>query len=154
MPNPAGAEIKVSVNISQKQISTDDFVEHVAALLMEMGINPADLRMEITESLLMENPERATIALSRLKSLGISLDMDDFGTGYSSLSYLHKFPIDGLKIDRSFIIGIANSADHQEIVKTMIGLAHNLNINVTAEGVETLEQLELLRAMGCNYAQG
>ena len=98
--------------------------------------------------------ESATETLNRLKSMGIKIYMDDFGTGYSSLSYLHRFPVDGLKIDRSFISRMDANGDNQEIVKTIITLAHSLGMNVTAEGVETADQLGVLRGLGCEYAQG
>jgi EAL domain-containing protein (putative c-di-GMP-specific phosphodiesterase class I) len=117
-----------------------------------MSVN--NLSIEVTESVLMENIDRASALLKEIKSMGIALHMDDFGTGYSSLSYLHKFPLDGLKIDRSFIIGITTDSENEEIVKTIIALARSLRINVTAEGIETLEQLQLMKAMGCEYGQG
>jgi diguanylate cyclase (GGDEF)-like protein/PAS domain S-box-containing protein len=146
--------IKVSVNISSKQFSHPEFLNEVAATLQETGMSVNNLSIEVTESVLMENIDRASALLKEIKSMGIALHMDDFGTGYSSLSYLHKFPIDGLKIDRSFIIGITTDSENEEIVKTIIALARSLRINVTAEGIETLEQLQLMKAMGCEYGQG
>ena len=112
------------------------------------------MRLEITESLLMENLETATSMLLQLKALGIRLSLDDFGTGYSSLSYLHRFPMDTLKIDHTFVSRIGPQGENSEIVRTIVTLAENLGMDVIAEGVETPEQLALLRSLGCQYAQG
>jgi diguanylate cyclase (GGDEF)-like protein/PAS domain S-box-containing protein len=144
----------MSVNLSVKELSEDNVVERVAALLTEIGLNPHDLKLEITESAIMENAEAATAKLSQLKSLGVRLSMDDFGTGYSSLSYLHRFPLDTLKIDRSFVSRIGPDGENSELVWTIIALARNLGMDVVAEGVETNGQVAQLRTLVCDYGQG
>jgi EAL domain-containing protein (putative c-di-GMP-specific phosphodiesterase class I) len=115
---------------------------------------PSAVRLEITETLLMDNLEKSAETLQVLKSLGIQLSLDDFGTGYSSLSYLHRFPFDILKIDRSFVMRMEQDINSKQIVETIIILAQKLGLNVVAEGVEKLEQKELLREVGCTYGQG
>jgi EAL domain-containing protein (putative c-di-GMP-specific phosphodiesterase class I) len=117
-------------------------------------VEPSALRLEITESLLIEHTAPTTAMLARLKAAGVGLCMDDFGTGYSSLSYLHRFPLDTLKIDRSFVMRVGGGGDAEPIVRTIAALAHNLGLAVVAEGVETAEQLEELRGLRCEYAQG
>lgn len=146
--------LSISVNLSSKQFLQPDLVAQIRQVLQETGLNSRCLKLEITESVIMENLESATLMLLQLKDLGCELHMDDFGTGYSSLSYLHRFPFDLLKIDRSFISRMDISDKHLEIVRAIIKLAHNLNINVIAEGVETAEQLAQLRALRCKYGQG
>ncbi|HEY9807433.1 MAG TPA: EAL domain-containing protein, partial [Candidatus Obscuribacterales bacterium] len=116
--------------------------------------NPRYLKLEITESVVMENAEIAAMMLQQLKSIGIQLAIDDFGTGYSSLSYLHRFPIDTLKVDRSFLNRIDVDGENLEIVRTIVTLAWNLGMDVIAEGVETAKQLAQLKALKCEYAQG
>ena len=142
------------VNLSVKQFSQQDLIEKVAAILKETNLAPTSLKLEITESAVMENVETATRMLKELRELGVQLAMDDFGTGYSSLSNLHRFPINTLKIDRSFITRMVENNENAEIVRTISGLAQNLGMDVVAEGVETREQLEILRALGCKYGQG
>ena len=115
---------------------------------------PTFLKLEITESAVMDNVETATKMLVQLQALGVQLAMDDFGTGYSSLSNLHRFPINTLKIDRSFITRMAQNNENAEIVRTISGLAQNLGMDVVAEGVETREQLDLLKSLGCQFGQG
>ena len=144
----------VSVNLSSRQFIQPDLVEQVSQILQETNLNPRYLKLEITESVVMENAEVATTMLQQLKSLGIQLAIDDFGTGYSSLSYLHRFPIDTLKIDRSFINRIDVNGENLEIVRTIVTLAWNLGMDVIAEGVETAKQLAQLKALKCEYAQG
>jgi len=151
---PASPPLTISVNISSKQFSQHDLSERIEQMLQKIHIDPCTLKLEITESAIMANAESANVILSQLRQMGIQLYMDDFGTGYSSLSYLHHFPIDTLKIDRSFVSRKSVDDDNSEIVKTIITLAHNLRIKVSAEGVETTEQLDLLRALKCEYAQG
>ncbi|HEY9751100.1 MAG TPA: EAL domain-containing protein [Allocoleopsis sp.] len=146
--------ITVSVNLSSRQFIQPDLVDQVGQILHETNLNPRYLKLEITESVVMENAEIATTMLQQLKSLGIQLAIDDFGTGYSSLSYLHRFPIDTLKIDRSFINRIDVSGENLEIVRTIVTLAWNLGMDVIAEGVETAKQLAQLKALKCEYAQG
>jgi EAL domain-containing protein (putative c-di-GMP-specific phosphodiesterase class I) len=112
------------------------------------------LKLEITESTVMEDPSAAIEMLSQIKSLGVQLSIDDFGTGYSSLSYLHRFPLDTVKIDGSFTKEISHGAESTEIVRTILPMANSLRLNVVAEGVETAEQLEILRKLRCEYGQG
>jgi diguanylate cyclase (GGDEF)-like protein/PAS domain S-box-containing protein len=142
------------VNLSVKQFAQQDLIEKVAAIIQETNLAPASLKLEITESAVMENVETATRMLKELRELGVQLAMDDFGTGYSSLSNLHRFPINTLKIDRSFITRMVENNENAEIVRTISGLAQNLGMDVVAEGVETREQLEILRSLGCKYGQG
>ena len=144
----------ISVNLSSKHFTQPDLVEQVKLTLEETGLDPRCLKLELTESAVMENAQAATEALQSLRQLGVQLSIDDFGTGYSSLSYLHKFPIDTLKIDRSFVSRMGENGDNTEIVRTILTLADNLGLDVIAEGVETVDQLNKLRQFGCRYAQG
>jgi EAL domain-containing protein (putative c-di-GMP-specific phosphodiesterase class I) len=146
--------LSISVNLSCRQFLQPDLVYQVERALLDTGLDPRCLNMEITESAIMDQVESALSALSNLKLLGIKLSMDDFGKGYSSLSYLHQFPFDTLKIDRSFISGIGESGEHTEIVRTIISLAKGLGLDVVAEGVETESQLVQLRNLGCQFGQG
>ena len=129
--------LSISVNLSCRQFLQPDLVDQVQRALLETGLDPRCLKMEITESAIMEQLESASSALSKLKSLGIKLAMDDFGKGYSSLSYLHQFPFDTLKIDRSFIACIGHAGENTEIVRTIVSLGKGLGLDVVAEGVET-----------------
>jgi diguanylate cyclase (GGDEF)-like protein/PAS domain S-box-containing protein len=151
---PSQPSLFVCVNLSVKQFSQQDLIQKVSAILQETKLSPATLKLEITESAVMENVEIATRMLTELRELGVQLAMDDFGTGYSSLSNLHKFPINTLKIDRSFITHMVENNENAEIVRTITGLAQNLGMDVVAEGVETREQLEILRGLGCQFGQG
>jgi diguanylate cyclase (GGDEF)-like protein/PAS domain S-box-containing protein len=151
---PSKPALFVCVNLSVKQFSQHNLIEKVSAILRETKLSPASLKLEITESAVMENVETATRMLTELRELGVQLAMDDFGTGYSSLSNLHKFPINTLKIDRSFITHMVENSENAEIVRTISGLAQNLGMDVVAEGVETREQLEILRGLGCQFGQG
>ncbi|MBV9386937.1 MAG: EAL domain-containing protein [Chroococcidiopsidaceae cyanobacterium CP_BM_ER_R8_30] len=151
---PVALPFKLSVNLSSKQLAQPDLVDQIQQILQESGLEAASLRLELTESGLMESTQAATKMLELLRDLGVQLTIDDFGTGYSSLSRLHHFPINGLKIDRSFVFGLGLDPRNTEIVSTIVTLAHRLGVDVTAEGVETLEQLTLLRAMKCEYGQG
>jgi len=146
--------LTMSVNLSGKQLTQTDLIHQIESIIAESGINPIYLRLEITESAVMENAELARNTLLQLRTLGVQLSIDDFGTGYSSLSYLHKFPVNNLKIDRSFIGRMAAGDENSEIVKTICTLANNLGMEVVAEGVETREQLDLLRSLECEYGQG
>ena len=143
----------MSVNLSASQLRQRHFAERVGSILQTYDIAPHLLEFEVTESQLMDNPANAVAALRQLKSMGVQLSIDDFGTGYSSLSYLRDFPLDHLKIDRSFI-GDVSSADHTVIARAIISLAHNLRLKVVAEGVETREQLAFLREYDCDEMQG
>jgi diguanylate cyclase (GGDEF)-like protein len=146
--------LTMSVNLSGKELTQTDLIQQVKNTLEQTELNPNCLRLEITESVVMENAELATNTLLQLRKLGVQLSIDDFGTGYSSLSYLHRFPVNTLKIDRSFIGRMANGDENSEIVRTICTLANNLGMEVVAEGVETREQLELLRSLKCEYGQG
>jgi diguanylate cyclase (GGDEF)-like protein/PAS domain S-box-containing protein len=153
--SPQGnAALTISVNLSCRQFLQPDLVYQVERILLETGLDPRCLKMEITESVIMEQVETAPAALARLKSLGVRLAMDDFGKGYSSLSYLHQFPFDTLKIDRSFIARIGSGGENAEIVRTIVSLANGLGLDVVAEGVETASQLAVLRELGCQFGQG
>jgi EAL domain-containing protein (putative c-di-GMP-specific phosphodiesterase class I) len=126
----------------------------VASALRETGTDPATLRLEITESVLMEDAGSTHVALRELRDLGVRLSIDDFGTGYSSLTYLKRFPVDELKVDRSFVDGLGSDAEDTAIVAAVVNLAHTLDLSVVAEGVETEAQSRLLRELGCDAAQG
>jgi|GEM_PF-260916 len=145
---------RLAVNLSARQFSQPDLVEQVVRVLAETGLDPELLELEITESTAMANLDATSETLRRLHAQGLSLSLDDFGTGYSSLSYLRRFAIDGLKIDRSFIRDLASDSGEAAITQTIIAMGHNLRLKVIAEGVETREQLEFLRALGCDYGQG
>ncbi len=147
-------ELQVAINLSPKQFSDPDLVGSIAAILHEEQLDPRLLELELTESLLLEATEDTRHQLGRLKSLGLTLAMDDFGTGYSSLSYLKKFPIDVIKIDRSFIKDIPDNQDDMEITSAVIAMAHNLKLKVVAEGIETGAQLGFLRRQQCDVGQG
>jgi diguanylate cyclase (GGDEF)-like protein len=144
----------MSVNLSGKQLMQPDLTEQIEEVLRESHLDPWHLKLEITETVVMENPELAAITLAKLRGLGVRLSIDDFGTGYSSLSYLNRFPVDTLKIDRSFVTTMSEADENLQIVKTIVTLAGNLGMEVIAEGVETEEQLNLLKMLKCQYAQG
>jgi EAL domain-containing protein (putative c-di-GMP-specific phosphodiesterase class I) len=146
--------LHVAVNLSSKQLQQKNFAEVVKRALRESGLEPQYLDLELTESLLMQDMESAVAILKELKDLGVLISLDDFGTGYSSLSYLKRFPIDFLKIDRSFVKDIAHDRYGAGIVRAIIVMAHTLGIKVIAEGVETSEQLGYLRDHGCDISQG
>ena len=148
------APLALGVNLSAKQCAQPDLAEQVAQVLAHTTFDASLLRLEITESVIMEQPELAGQMLGKLKQLGILLHLDDFGTGYSSLSYLHKLPLDAVKIDRSFVSQIDTEGQALHLVQTILTLAHNLGLQAVAEGVTTAEQVRLLRELGCTYAQG
>jgi diguanylate cyclase (GGDEF)-like protein len=147
-------DLTVSVNISGKHFAKTNLVDLIKKVLLETNFNPAQLNLEITESTIMEDAEKAISILIELKTLGVKLLIDDFGTGYSSLSYLHKFPIDTLKVDRSFVSTMENEDENNEIVNTIILMAKNLRLDVVAEGIETINQLYQLRRLRCEKGQG
>ena len=151
--NGLGA-LQVAINLSPKQFSDPDLVASIRHILEEEALPPHLLELELTEGLLLEATEETRLQLGELKSLGLTLAMDDFGTGYSSLSYLKKFPIDIIKIDRSFIHEIPDNQDDMEITSAVIAMAHNLKLKVVAEGIETAEQLAFLRRHRCDVGQG
>ncbi|HZT57791.1 MAG TPA: EAL domain-containing protein [Pyrinomonadaceae bacterium] len=144
----------ISVNLSCKQFNNPNLLEQVRGVLAKTGISPRQLKLEITESAVMDNIDSATEMLTQLRDLGVQLAIDDFGTGYSSLSYLHRFPINTLKIDRSFVTRMAENTENVEIVRSVVMLAQVLGMDVVAEGVETKEQLKILRDLRCEYGQG
>jgi len=145
---------RVAVNLSARQFASDNLVEDLLDALALYGVAPSALEVELTESVLMADPERANEVLQQLHAIGVRIAIDDFGTGYSSLSYLKRFPAQTVKIDRSFIRGLPSDRDDTAITQAVIAMAHSLGLGVVAEGVETPEQLELLRRLGCDEAQG
>ena len=151
---PSEPPLTMSVNLSGKQFVQPDLIEQIERVLEETRLDPTTLRLEITESVVVENVEAASEMLRRLRMLGVGLSIDDFGTGYSSLSSLHRFPISTLKIDASFVSRMNGNNENTEIVRTIMSLAGNLGMDVTAEGVETLEQVTKLRTFGCDQGQG
>ncbi len=151
--DPARSPLTISVNFSGKQFSQPNLIKQIANILEETNLDGSSLKLEITESVLIESAESAAAMLLQLKKLGVEVYIDDFGTGYSSLSYLHRFPIDALKIDRSFINRMG-SYENLEIVQTIMTMAHNLDMSVVAEGIETEQQLIQLTQLQCEYGQG
>ena len=152
--SPTNKNLIVSVNLSGKHFAHADLVDQVQRILHETGLDPSRLKLEITESAVMENAETAIRMLKQIRDLGIQLSIDDFGTGYSSLSYLHRFPINTLKVDRSFVSKMEEGSENGEIVRTIVALAKALNLSVIAEGIESIHQLHQLRVLGCEYGQG
>ncbi len=148
------ADVKLAVNLSPVQFRSRNLVQVVVSALANSGLSPKRLELEITESLFLAETEANLAILHQLRELGVSISMDDFGTGYSSLSYLRSFPFDKIKIDRSFVKDLAKRSDCVAIVRAISGLGRSLNITTTAEGVETMDQLDWLRAEGCNQVQG
>jgi diguanylate cyclase (GGDEF)-like protein len=151
---PAARDLALSVNISARQFAQADLVGIVAQTLDHTGIDPAQLELEITESVVMDQSEASVERLQGLRGLGVRLVLDDFGTGYSSLAYLRRLPLDTIKVDRSFVSGLGEEPVDAPIVKTVIALAHGLGIDVVAEGIETLGQRDELRALECDRGQG
>ena len=151
---PQVPPLSINVNLSTRQCAHPDLVKNIAKILKKNGLDPQSLKLELTESLIIEESGSTAAILNELRDMGIQVQIDDFGTGYSSLSYLHTLPIDTLKIDRSFISRLGTSSNNTEIVQTIFSLAHSLGMKVIAEGVETNEQLASLQAMNCEYAQG
>jgi EAL domain-containing protein (putative c-di-GMP-specific phosphodiesterase class I) len=149
-----GDGLFLSVNLSARQFRRSDLAERVARVATECGIEPARLNVEITESALMEGTDRPMEGVKALREAGVNVHIDDFGTGYSSLSYLHRFAIQALKIDRSFIQELAEGEGHREIVEAIVTLASKLGIGVIAEGVETAAQRDILLRLRCPHAQG
>lgn len=151
---PETRELKLAVNISSRQLSQPDFVEQVHLLLVETGANPARLKLEITESVILDNVEDTIAKMHAIRDLGVNFSMDDFGTGYSSLSYLQRLPLEQLKIDQSFVKNMAFNSHDSAIIRTILALGKNLSLNVIAEGVETEVQREHLASFGCLIFQG
>jgi EAL domain-containing protein (putative c-di-GMP-specific phosphodiesterase class I) len=145
---------RIAVNLSARQFLNESFLRDTKRIISFSGMRAEELEFEITESLVIQNPEQAVSLLSELKDLGCYLSLDDFGTGYSSLAYLKRFPIDCVKIDRSFIMDIPKEVDDMALTRGIIALAHSLRMKVVAEGVETNEQSEFLAANDCDELQG
>lgn len=146
--------LSISVNLSGKHFGHPALVEQIKTVISETGIDPSYLKLELTESAVMENAETAILMLKQIKETGVQVSIDDFGTGYSSLSYLHRFPIDQLKVDRSFVSAMEENTENGEIVRTVIALAKALSLKVVAEGIESIHQFHQLRILGCEYGQG
>jgi diguanylate cyclase (GGDEF)-like protein len=149
-PNPK----QIAVNLSPAQFIHGDLVSLVHSILLETGLNPSRLELEITEGVLIEDFERSLVLLRRLKALGVRISMDDFGSGYSSLSYFQAFPFDKIKIDQGFVMHLGRNPQSAAIVRAVIGLGHGLGVSIVAEGVETQEQLRFLADEGCDAVQG
>jgi EAL domain-containing protein (putative c-di-GMP-specific phosphodiesterase class I) len=147
-------KLRVAVNLSARQFADAQFLPRLTQIIRDSGLDPSSLELEITESVVMSRGKCAVSALQELKSLGVQLAIDDFGTGYSSLAYLKCFPIDTLKVDRSFIRDIPGDSGDRKITRAIIALAHSLRLKVVAEGVETAAQLKFLRAQRCDSVQG
>jgi diguanylate cyclase (GGDEF)-like protein len=152
--HPEFSDLRVSVNLSRKQLAAPELVGSIARILREHSVRAEDLNLEITESAIMSDPEEAVRVLHQIRQMNIELHMDDFGTGYSSLSCLHRFPISGLKIDRAFVSNMVEREDYALVIDTIISLSQKLHHRLVAEGVETADQAALLQTMGCKLAQG
>ena len=146
--------LTMSVNLAPKQFNQPELPDEIAAILRETGIRPSALNFEIMETIAMGDADRALSILTNLKALGVRLSIDDFGTGYSSLSRLPRFPVDALKIDRSFIVNMSSDHESREIVRRIIMIAHSVGLKVVAEGTETKDQIGELKKLGCEMAQG
>ncbi len=151
---PTGASLGMNINLSKRQLSHPDLVKSMARIIRETGVDPTSLRLEVTESEIMDHRNMFVRVLSELRDLGPLICMDDFGTGHSSLSCLHEFPIDVLKIDRRFVADMAKSPQQAAVVRTIIDLAHTLEMRVVGEGIETAEQADRLTELGCDFGQG
>jgi EAL domain-containing protein (putative c-di-GMP-specific phosphodiesterase class I) len=147
-------ELSMSVNLSPRQLADAELVNLTRKALEESGISPSHLKLEITESMVMQEMSRSTCTLAQLREMGIGIQLDDFGTGYSSLSHLHTIPLDALKIDRSFIASVGGRRDYSAILNAIVTLAHNLGMKVVAEGLELPEQVALLQVLNCDLGQG
>ncbi len=150
----ADEKTSISINLSPKQFDDTGLIEMITACLLEKQLPPENIHLEVTEGVLIGDGDMALAVLQRLKSVGLGLELDDFGKGYSSLSYLHRYPFDVLKVDRAFVSGLGEEKDADAIVHTIIALAHTLGLKVIAEGIETEQQLEKLRCLGCELGQG
>jgi diguanylate cyclase (GGDEF)-like protein/PAS domain S-box-containing protein len=151
---PSMQELSLSINVSARQLSRPDLVDEVESALRECGVPAQCLKLEITESVLIESQEPVRTVLAGLRRLGVGVWLDDFGTGYSNLSYLHRFPVEALKIDRSFVTEIDGEAERRQVVGTLVALARSLGMKAVAEGVETERQLQRLATFGCDFVQG
>jgi EAL domain-containing protein (putative c-di-GMP-specific phosphodiesterase class I) len=152
--NAKGQSLKLAVNVAAKQLENVHFAMEVEQVIFDAGIDAASIELEVTESALMQDFEQTKDMLNALSALGVSIALDDFGTGYSSLSYLRQFPLDVLKIDRSFVIDMDNEQQAFDIVSAIVHLAHSLDLSIVAEGIENEAQFNALRKLGCHYGQG
>jgi EAL domain-containing protein (putative c-di-GMP-specific phosphodiesterase class I) len=144
----------MGINVSPRQLADPHFLDRVRGILEDTGVQPLNIELEITEDLLLENPEETLARLRSLKAMGLGLVIDDFGTGYSSLSYVNRFPIDIIKVDRSFVLTMLEEEASKRIVAAVVGLARDLGLATIAEGIETPDQLARLKKLGCDYGQG
>lgn len=151
---PGKTKLFMSVNVSGLQLSEMTEIDHLSRIISKGGVDPSVIKLEMTETLLVEDPAHAAQALTKVKELGVSIAIDDFGTGYSSLSYLHQFPLDTLKIDREFVNNMDKAENSRRIVSSIAQLALSLDMNIVAEGIEEKEQMDALRKLGCQYGQG
>jgi EAL domain-containing protein (putative c-di-GMP-specific phosphodiesterase class I) len=152
--NPLARNLVLAVNVSIRQFHEEDFVGQVRDIIVQSGINPGRLKLEITESMFEHKVHSTTVMLHELKGLGILFSMDDFGTGYSSMSIIKRLPLDQLKIDQSFVRELVHDVQDKAIVRAIVAMANSMNLSVIAEGVETEEQRHILESKGCNYYQG
>ena len=152
--NPLTRELTLAVNVSARQFRQPDFVKQVSDIIAQSLINPARFKIELTESTVLDNVADTITKMHALRKIGVHFSMDDFGTGYSSLAYLTQLPLDQLKIDKSFVHNIGTKSTDATIIQTIIGMAHNLGIEVIAEGVETYAQRDFLAEAGCMLYQG
>jgi EAL domain-containing protein (putative c-di-GMP-specific phosphodiesterase class I) len=150
----AGMPMKIAINLSTRDLMDQDLPTKLDKLLSQHAVNPSMLVMEITESAIMDDPQRALVTLNRLHAMGLKLSIDDFGTGYSSLAYLKRLPVDELKIDKSFVMNMESDLQDAKIVRSTVDLAHNLGLTVVAEGVENAKSWKLLAGLSCDEAQG
>jgi EAL domain-containing protein (putative c-di-GMP-specific phosphodiesterase class I) len=147
-------EMKMAVNVSGRQLKHPGFLEMLTTIIRETGVDPTNLELEFTESVIMENAEKTVEIFRKVRELGIRLSIDDFGTGYSSLNYLKHFPVDRIKIDRSFVVDINRNESDAAIIEAIVSMAQSLNLRVIAEGVENSDQLDSLTRLGCDEVQG
>ena len=152
--HPDTCDLKLAVNVSARQFRQPDFVTQTKNIVGQSGIDPSHLKLELTESIVVNNVADTIEKMHQLKTLGLTFSMDDFGTGYSSLAYLKRLPLDQLKIDQSFVRDISHDPNDAAIVQTIITMGNTMGMNVIAEGVETQQQLDFLRKHGCNTYQG
>jgi EAL domain-containing protein (putative c-di-GMP-specific phosphodiesterase class I) len=151
---PSLSLLSINVNISGRQFAQPNFVEKLKNTLKNTDLNPTTLKLEITESVLLNSEQTESELFTSLRDMGVHLQIDDFGTGYSSLSYIQHIPVDVIKIDQSFVQELGNGEKYIELIHAIIRMANSLGMETTAEGIETLEQREVLKSMGCNYGQG
>jgi FOG: EAL domain len=151
---PSRLPLKMSVNLSAQDFRKINLIEEIDQILMETGLDGNALSLEITESMLIEDINKTIDVLTEIKSRNIQISIDDFGTGYSSLNYLHRFPIDNLKIDYSFVSQMQEKNRNYQVVSSIIDLGHHLGLAIVAEGIETAQQMQWLQELGCEFGQG